>query len=257
MPLIAAKCTSCGANLEVDSTTDASICQFCGTAFIVEKAINNYKIANAQISANVVNVYKGNSEDFVIRAGVLEKYQGAETEVVIPDSVKSIGAGVFSGCTELTGVTIPKGVTSIGKRAFYECAGLTSMAIPDGVTSIEEETFYGCGGLTGIIIPNGVASIGKRAFGACRRLSEITIPDSVERMEAHAFSRCIGLTSVTMPDRFYREWQLIFGRSPAAEKLRRAQREEWVSAGRCGSCGSEDFIGLLAKKCAECGAIKE
>lgn len=46
MPLVAAKCTQCGANIEVDDTKEAGICKYCGTAFITEKAINNYIINN-------------------------------------------------------------------------------------------------------------------------------------------------------------------------------------------------------------------
>ena len=46
MPLVNAKCTNCGANLKIDSAKDAAICEFCGSAYIVEKAINNYNITN-------------------------------------------------------------------------------------------------------------------------------------------------------------------------------------------------------------------
>lgn len=42
MPLVAAKCTQCGAELQVDNSKDAAVCKYCGTPFIVEKAINNY-----------------------------------------------------------------------------------------------------------------------------------------------------------------------------------------------------------------------
>ena len=49
------------------------------------------------------------------------------TDLVIPDSVTSIGYEAFSGCTGLTSVTIPDSVTSIGKFAFYGCTGLTSI----------------------------------------------------------------------------------------------------------------------------------
>lgn len=44
MPLVSAKCTNCGAKLEVDDTKDAAICAYCGSPYIVEKAINNYII---------------------------------------------------------------------------------------------------------------------------------------------------------------------------------------------------------------------
>lgn len=44
MPLTPATCTQCGATLEVDSAQQAAICPFCQTAFVIEQAINNYKI---------------------------------------------------------------------------------------------------------------------------------------------------------------------------------------------------------------------
>ena len=59
MPLVQAKCTNCGANLEVDSSNDAAVCKYCNAAFIVEKAINNYNIANAHISAENLTVNIG------------------------------------------------------------------------------------------------------------------------------------------------------------------------------------------------------
>lgn len=40
MPFVQAKCTNCGANLEVDNSRDAAICPYCHTPYVVEKAIN-------------------------------------------------------------------------------------------------------------------------------------------------------------------------------------------------------------------------
>ena len=48
MPLVKAQCTNCGANLEVDSSKDAAICEFCGTAYVVEKAIQKATSINAE-----------------------------------------------------------------------------------------------------------------------------------------------------------------------------------------------------------------
>lgn len=48
--LVSAKCTNCGANIEVDKGKEAGICPHCGSAYIVEKVINNF------ISNNVYNI---------------------------------------------------------------------------------------------------------------------------------------------------------------------------------------------------------
>lgn len=66
--------------------------------------------------------------------------------------------------TSITEVIIANSVTSIGGAAFYGCTGLTSVTIPDSVTSIEWAAFSGCTGLTSVTIGNGVTSIGNSAF---------------------------------------------------------------------------------------------
>ena len=156
-------------------------------------------------------------------------------ELVIPNSVTSIGDGAFSGCWGLTSIVIPNSVTSIGERAFYNCSGLkevhindlsawcnisfggsdanplcyaknlylngelvTELVIPEGITEIKNYAFSSCSGLTSIVIPNSVTSIGNSAFYWCDGLTSITIPNSVTSIGDFAFSGCWGLTSIVI-----------------------------------------------------------
>lgn len=69
MPLVAAKCTQCGAELQVDSSHEAAVCQFCGTPFIVEKAINNYNTYVTQNFAGANVTIQGiTAESLITRA---------------------------------------------------------------------------------------------------------------------------------------------------------------------------------------------
>ena len=118
----------------------------------------------------------------------------------IPNSVKSIGDGAFSGCESLTSINIPNSIKSVGRSAFHGCSKLADITIPNSVTSIEDSAFYNCESLTSITIPDSVTSIGDCAFSGCSKLADITIPNSVTSIEAWAFCRCKSLTSINIPN---------------------------------------------------------
>ena len=114
-------------------------------------------------------------------------------EIIVPDSVTSIGEGAFEGFNS-TNISIPDSVTNIGNKAFYHCRNLKSITIPDSVTSIGRAAFCGCSSLKSITIPDSVTSIGNCAFHCCENIKSITIPDSVTSIDDCAFLRCEKLT---------------------------------------------------------------
>ena len=144
-----------------------------------------------------------------------ENCSGLTGELVIPNSVTSIGHSTFYYCTGLTSVTIPDSVTSIGDYAFYYCTSLTSVTIGNGITSIEEYAFYNCRGLKSITIPNGITSIGTNVFFGCSGLTSVKIGNSVTSIGCSAFCYCTDLASVTIGDKTYKSQTVTNGKCKA------------------------------------------
>lgn len=81
MRFVPATCTKCGAALDVDPSQDAAVCPYCDTAFIVEKAINNYNIEHANIEHvdNVTIDMKGSVDSVLHFAAEQMKESRKET----------------------------------------------------------------------------------------------------------------------------------------------------------------------------------
>jgi len=163
--------------------------------------------------------------EFDAETGTITKYNGTDTEVVIPSEINDVAVtGIrdfaFSYCTSLTKVTIPDSVKSIGDCAFAGCESLTDITIPDSVISIGDDTFVetewlniqkanndllivngtlidgtSCSGE--VILPDTVTSVSSKAFYHCKTITGIIIPDSVTNISTAAFEGCVNLTNVS------------------------------------------------------------
>ena len=97
--------------------------------------------------------------------------QGCKTSV-IPDGVKTIRYGAFCG-TDVTEIVIPDSVRTIEDYAFYSNRTLTSVTLGSGVQTIGNDAFCATG-LTEIHIPANVVTMGEDVFFACTELTDIT-----------------------------------------------------------------------------------
>lgn len=104
---------------------------------------------------------------------------GLSGEIVVPSTVKSIGASAFYGC-DITSATIPSEVSVIGAVAFATCGLLSTVKMlgrvpPELISSVGTDgaTFYGNFGFIGteisaiteIIVPKGCGNAYKTATG--------------------------------------------------------------------------------------------
>ena len=55
-----AKCTNCGANIEVNENSDAGVCKYCNAAYVTEKAIELYNSNVSNSSTNNANTIVNN-----------------------------------------------------------------------------------------------------------------------------------------------------------------------------------------------------
>ena len=252
MPLVAAKCTDCGGATTVDNEKKAAVCQSCGNAFIVQEAINHFHTHNTtNIKDSVVHIHEDKNKGFYIEVGVLKKYNGAEVDVVIPDSVIAIGDKVFESLP-ITSVTMPNSVTSIGRYAFDKCSSLASVTMSNSLASIGEFAFQECTNLESIVIPNSVTRIDKYAFGGCSKLINVKMPPLP--MTKDIDEMWLRFDSTPFLDSpYYKELEREYWANYNKELERKNQeqdRERWVRNGRCPHCGGKmGFFG----KCKSCG----
>ena len=146
-------------------------------------------------------------------------------EVVLPQTVTSIGHNAFLGCTSLSQINLPDGLLSIGISAFGN-NGLLSTTIPNSITTIEKQAFWNCASLTGELNLPNLTTIGAGAFyntgitkilslgnitvltcyddqgtfQNCTSLTEVTLPVTLTTIQQQAFAGCTSLQTVNFPE---------------------------------------------------------
>ena len=120
-------------------------------------------------------------------------FTGLES-ITIPDSVEVIDLYAFQNCSSLKSLNLGKGVKEIKDRAFYNCSAIESeLSLPDTLTTIGSNTFYNSGISGNLNIPSSVTSIGSYAFYNCRNLTGLQLQEGLISIGTSAFSSCNSL----------------------------------------------------------------
>ena len=141
-----------------------------------------------------------------------------EAGILLPDTVTTVEAGAFYGCSSLTKIDLSH-VTTIGRSAFTGCVKLAQVTLSSSLTTIGDGAFMGTYALQDITIPGSVTSIGEQAFSysgikwariekggplsidysafaVANGLTSVSLPDTVTDIREDAFEDCDGLTVI-------------------------------------------------------------
>ena len=107
-------------------------------------------------------------------------------ELVLPDSLESLGSGIFWGCTGITSAVFPESITDIPDTMFYECTSFADVTFDGNIKSIGSHSFASTA-LTQVVLEDGIETIGKWAFKDCENLTVIELPETLISIEEAAF----------------------------------------------------------------------
>ena len=120
------------------------------------------------------------------------EFEGSELE--------TIGDYAFASCRELRSIALPNSITSMGVNVFMNC-GITSIEIPAGTTEISNGAFAGFASLEEVVFAdNALTTIGSKAFDGCTHLRRIVLPENVSSIGEYAFNGCVALEEVVLSD---------------------------------------------------------
>lgn len=131
------------------------------------------------------------------------------SEIVLPDTLKTIRYSALSYCSNLTTLNIPASVETIESGFLMYCSRLENLTVDpannnyasaNGIIFSKDMTeILFAPGVNNPEIPETVATIGLTAFRGNSRLTSIQIPASATEIKAGAFYYCSKLSNLVLP----------------------------------------------------------
>ena len=239
----------------IETTLPASVRELGATAFYGTFVVNvdannpylcseeNGKVLYSKDKTTLYQVSQDCAGDFTIPSTVttindfaMNGCANVTGELVIPDSVQTIGRSAFEG-TGFTSLNLGNSVKEIGVSAFYKCAAMTGdLVIPTSVMTIGANAFIGTGfdgkldfqaqieefpaaifqglNFTSVSFSGSVKSIGDRAFENCKQLATVTFGQGLETVGQYAFYNSGLSGALTFPDSLKKIDTYAFAKCP-------------------------------------------
>lgn len=102
--------------------------------------------------------------------------------VILSDTLRTTGTGVFQTCTKLKTIQIGSGLTSISDSLCNGCTSLEAIDIPTTIKRIEGYAFQSCSKLETLYLHGGIEYIGYRAF-LDNKLKSVTLEERTSVLE--------------------------------------------------------------------------
>lgn len=135
------------------------------------------------------------------------------TNIHFPSTLDEIGYMAFCGCSSLMSeILLPESVKSIGNYAFAESAISGNLILPHNLENIAGGAFFCCRSLIGsLVIPNKVKVISDLAFDCCGFTGTLTLPEGLTEIGADAFGQCGFKGELNIPESVYTIGRQAFG----------------------------------------------
>ena len=201
-------------------------------------------------------------------------------DVVIPNSVTSIGNFAFFNCYSLQSIQFPETLISIGDRSFYNCSNLESVSIPESVREIQNGAFRLTGlnkvefasiealckikfdnGLlalsnpltvahhlyidgqevTEVVIPSSITEL-ECTFDGASYITSIVLPSNLKKIGNRTFTSCSSLKSINIPSSIQEIGDLAFSGCSALKSVSIPESVNEIASGAFSNCTAFESV---------------